>query len=244
MGKGGVLGGGSVLGRSMKEVLAEAAERRMRDDEICHTHGGDVEAEVKKAQEESEGVDADQLEGDRDGMTSGARSGNSSSLGPDAEATSRPKRFDDSKASPDVTSLRSVLGNRPNPPNSASSSKTGSTSSGSRPIPKPIPKPTKPIPQVIDLTEDDPAEQAIRPIEKEEWSCPTCTLLNPITQRACEACTTPNPTPLPPLRSRVKEERGDGGGKVLGWYCDFCGSGPRDMKFWSCGECGWVRKWG
>jgi hypothetical protein len=241
MGKGGVLGGGSVLGRSMKEVLAEAAERRMRDDKICHTHGGDVEAEVEKAHAESEGVDADQLDKDRGEMTSAGSDGPSSEGGT-IKSTSRPSSTNKPNASPDVTTSRAVLGNRPKPQSNSILSRNGTTSSGSRPIPKPIPQ--KPIPQIIDLTEDDPAEQAIRPIEKEEWSCPTCTLLNPITQRACEACTTPNPTPLPPLRSRVKEERGDGGGKVLGWYCDFCGSGPRDMSFWSCGECGWVRKWG
>ena len=34
----------------------------MRDDKICHTtHSSEVEAEVKKAQDESEGVDADHL---------------------------------------------------------------------------------------------------------------------------------------------------------------------------------------
>jgi hypothetical protein len=29
-----------------------------------------------------------------------------------------------------------------------------------------------------------------------------------------------------------------------GWWCEFCGAGPREMGFWSCLECGWVRKWG
>jgi hypothetical protein len=240
MGKGGVLGGGSVLGRSMKEVLAEAAERRMRDDEICHTHGGDVEAEVKKAQAESEGVDADQLDKDRGGMTLAGRDGLSTEGG-SVKLISRPDAITDLKASPGKTTSGPVLDNRLNPQSKPSSSKTGTTSS-TRPIPKPIPQ--NPISQIIDLTEDDPDEQAIRPMERSEWSCPTCTLLNPITEMACDACTTPNPDPPPPSRIRSIERGGDGGGKVQGWFCDFCGSGPRDMSFWSCGECGWVRKWG
>ena len=62
-----------------------------------------------------------------------------------------------------------------------------------------------------------------------DWSCPTCTLVNPISSLTCEACTSPRPA-----------IRGDG----QSWYCEFCGAGPREMGFWSCVECGWVRKWG
>lgn len=64
-----------------------------------------------------------------------------------------------------------------------------------------------------------------------EWQCPTCTLLNLPHILRCEACTSPKP---------VSVSSKDG----KGWMCEFCGSGPRDMSFWSCGECGWVRKWG
>ena len=64
-----------------------------------------------------------------------------------------------------------------------------------------------------------------------EWSCLTCTLLNPPLALVCEACTAPKPQ-----ASRRQ------GGRT--WNCDFCGAGPRGMEFWSCGECGWVRNWG
>ncbi len=63
-----------------------------------------------------------------------------------------------------------------------------------------------------------------------EWSCPTCTLLNPLSARQCEACDTSQPA-----------QRGRNGDS---WWCEFCGAGPREMSFWSCTECGWVRKWG
>jgi hypothetical protein len=62
-----------------------------------------------------------------------------------------------------------------------------------------------------------------------EWSCPTCTLLNPAHSLQCEAC-----------GSAKSTTKGDG----EMWWCEFCGSGPREMGFWSCTDCGWVRKWG
>lgn len=206
----------------MKEVLAEAAERRMRDDKICHTHGGDVEAEVRKAEEESEGVDADQLGG---GSAAGSGStfiSNGQSIKPSPHPVSIPK------PNPQT---------RPNSQSIASSSKTPPTSTKTSSKSNPI----KSKPQVIDLTDDDPDDQPPRTERRDEWSCPTCTLLNPTSQRTCEACAAPNPN-APVQRSglgvRAKTQTGEG------WYCDFCGSGPRDMSFWSCGECGWVRKWG
>ncbi|RSH89248.1 hypothetical protein EHS25_002360 [Saitozyma podzolica] len=65
IGKGGVLGGSGTGGKTMKEVIAEAAERRIRDDKACNTadegHAKEVEAEIRKAAEESEGVDAKDL---------------------------------------------------------------------------------------------------------------------------------------------------------------------------------------
>jgi hypothetical protein len=253
IGKGGVLGGSSVLGRSMKDVLAEvclffppfhsslpiylvspsylqfhlrfhclcqsqnpgrannqAAERRMKDDKICHTAHPDVQAEVQKAEEESEGVDADQMD----------NPGPSGNLTADQLEKAGPSRL---ASTPTSTSI--PLGSRP--PNSSTQAKptpNPKPQSSTKPIPKSIPKS-----EIIDLTADDDPPRYPVPTE---WSCPTCTLLNPNPSRTCEACSTPNPNTPPP------NKKGDG------WFCDFCGSGPRDMSFWSCSECGWVRKWG
>jgi len=258
IGKGGVLGGSSVLGRSMKDVLAEvcssllsilssstclplhlvilvyllsfvvplsmslqcvrraddqAAERRMKDDKSCHTAHPDVQAEVKKAEQESEGVDADQLD---NASPSGSPS-----------TSDQLEKAGPSRIPATSTSSSTPLGVASRPPKlstPAKSTPSSNPSSSARPIPKSIPKS-----EIIDLTDDDPHHTPV----STEWSCPTCTLLNPVSSRTCEACTTHNPT-TPPLPSK----KGDG------WFCDFCGSGPRDMSFWSCSECGWVRKWG
>ena len=194
----------------------------MRDDKICHTtHSYEVEAEVKKAQDESEGVDADQLPASSEGPNEVDPA--STSL-PSTDATKRPSQPTSSRP-PKPISTATTRTPKPIPgPSSTPLTK-------SKPRPKPIAQP-----QVIDLTEDDDSiTTPITPITPvTEWECPTCTLLNPLATRSCEACTTPNPAP-----TSIKSDN-----HIGGWYCDFCGSGPRDMGFWSCSECGWVRKWG
>lgn len=61
-----------------------------------------------------------------------------------------------------------------------------------------------------------------------EWPCDICTLINPGSALVCDACRSPQPH---------RESS-------LGWFCGFCGAGPREMTFWSCDQCGVVRKWG
>lgn len=67
------------------------------------------------------------------------------------------------------------------------------------------------------------------PTAGSQWACPTCTLLNPVRATTCDACTTPRPQQM------VTKD---------GWFCDFCGCGPREMTYWTCGECGSMRTWG
>jgi len=187
----------------------------MRDDKTCHTTHPDVQAEVKKAEEESEGVDAHQLDNAGPSTSPSAPeqvgTAGPSGIAPTPALTTKPIGIASSAPPRTPTTVKPIT--KPIP------------SSSSRTIPKAQPKP-----EIIDLTADDPPPKPLAPTE---WSCPTCTLLNPISSRTCEACTAPNPNTPPPAK------RSDGG-----WFCDFCGSGPRDMSYWSCSECGWVRKWG
>lgn len=74
-----------------------------------------------------------------------------------------------------------------------------------------------------------PVNAPPNPTAGSQWACPTCTLLNPVRATTCDACTTPRP------QQTVTKD---------GWFCDFCGCGPREMTYWTCGECGSMRTWG
>ena len=209
IGKGGVLGGSTVKGKTIQQVVAEAAERRMRDDKACNTtNPGEAEEEVRRAQEESVGVDAKDLPG---GSGSDIRE-----RSPSIEIIEQP---------PAPRSTKQVV-------------KPGTLDSGAmKPVPadgianssirkvKPASAPTaNGHPQTVPTGTKKPSA----PKRATEWSCPTCTLLNPLSRPACDACNTPRP----PVSG------GDG------WWCEFCATGPIDMGLWSCVECGYVRKWG
>ncbi|KDQ31264.1 hypothetical protein PLEOSDRAFT_1037384 [Pleurotus ostreatus PC15] len=57
-----------------------------------------------------------------------------------------------------------------------------------------------------------------------EWSCPTCTLLNPMRALTCDACLTPRPI-----------------NKAYGWMCHACGEYPMPHEFWTCRSCGTMK---
>lgn len=92
-------------------------------------------------------------------------------------------------------------------------------------------RPKPPTPKLPTSKKELGTSPATFTLPSDEWSCPICTLFNPSLALTCEACTTTRP--------KAKEKHG-----VDGWYCEFCNAGPRDMEFWSCLDCGWVRKWG
>ncbi|WVQ96786.1 hypothetical protein IAU59_003893 [Kwoniella sp. CBS 9459] len=294
IGRGGVLGGTGTGGKSMKELIAEAAERRLKDDKSCQAGSSSaVEAEVKRAQEESIGINASDLGSNAIDSDKGVEVGFAGDSGgttladvgklgndkPEADVIDLTTSSDDeggignsgragssrsNGAAPSGSSLtpttaasapsvsRATEGNQPKrklpPANNvvarqpaiASSSKaaTPSTPSSPRTIPK-IPAPSRgdrqPVPQVTSTT----------------WTCATCTLINPPSAKSCEACTTSRPgisiaDAAQPEPGPVADTGGAGTGiwTEEGWFCEFCGDGPREKAYWSCAECGWVRKWG
>jgi len=184
----------------------------MRDDKSCQTshagHAKEVEDEVRKAMEESEGVDAADLP--RVGAENNERESSPEIEildGPPVASSSAPVLVQPAstatKRKPLVAAKQTSRPQQPPPP------------------PPPVSAPSRPDPPTPSL----PSGQ---------WSCETCTLINDASAKACEACSTARPGPIATI-GRMGPE---------GWYCDFCAAGPRDMAFWSCTECGWVRKWG
>ncbi|CAD6570264.1 MAG: hypothetical protein TREMPRED_005707 [Tremellales sp. Tagirdzhanova-0007] len=225
IGKGGVLGGLGTAGKTMKEVLAEAAERRIRDDKACHPesegHAKEVEEEVRKATEESVGIDAADLAAFA--STSLPSSGTSKPTQPSA---------DGNRVSGLVTESPSSNADSSSQPIRKLSSKTPISSGTVRPLRPRSPKLTSNLAtstrSVVPLK---PQHDTLLESPNGKWSCTTCTLLNPPLALTCEACASSRPR-----TGRNPEDEV--------WYCEFCGAGPREMEFWSCAECGWVRKWG
>jgi hypothetical protein len=203
----------------------------MRDDKSCQSqhsgHTKEVEEEVRKAMEESEGVDAADLpeklpitpEDETVGADEVGRNEKDSS--PEIEILDGP---------PPALAPRKTPASSSNivPPVKlkAPAASTSMTKTIAVPVQSQPKWPSPPLPAIN-------RSPAI-PSTTSEWTCETCTLINDAEARSCEACATAKPAPIQTI-GKVGPE---------GWYCDFCGAGPREMSYWSCTECGWVRKWG
>ena len=134
----------------------------------------------------------------------------------------------------------------------------------------PVPEATKPrmgmsssssssslVSEMVDLT--DPA---LYPVDG-SWACGICTLVNPPTHLACDACGIDRPDRTPPrplpqakasrqkpssvrdsnavkavrtLRELEERERARPS-KPLGWLCERCGQ-FMEMEWWTCANCG------
>ncbi|WVR06218.1 hypothetical protein IAU60_003248 [Kwoniella sp. DSM 27419] len=243
IGRGGVLGGTRTEGKSMKDLVADAAERRMRDDKACKAGDDpDVLAEVRKAQQESVGIDASDIETRQEPLARADRPARSmddnvidltEDDGPNASGNApRPSRVQS-------TAIKKALSHGQLLSTSAASADSSSQvrvpyRKAARATDLPIPSP----PQAINRTASETVAH--------DWSCPTCTLINPDTAKRCEACETPGPVTSDQSNSVPYQAPAVGSGLWVeeGWFCEFCGAGPRAKEFWSCAECGWVRKWG
>jgi hypothetical protein len=157
---------------------------------------------------------------------------------PDTSQTSRPGSI---TVNPISATVQLEAG-----PSRTTSTETASTSKTLRkPIPKPSSQCDDPPPKTRTPIESSAAKQSgsrILFLPDGQWSCPTCTLFNGPLALSCEACATQRPAASGKGVKGGRTHRGGDGAE--GWWCDFCGAGPRDMAFWSCGECGWVRNWG
>lgn len=174
---------------------------------------------MRKAQEESVGIDAKDL--------SPSPTGSSKAEDEDfIELTERPDL--PVNTTPTVATRPQPY---PKPPTDAPhSSKPRVTSAAAQKSTRSKAKPTPDRPRPTSSGDNRPPP--LIPATTGEWTCPTCTLINEPLAKTCEACTSPRPN----TTTR--------GGVEGGWFCGFCGAGPRDKEFWSCGECGWVRNFG
>ncbi|CAK9780722.1 WLM-domain-containing protein [Cutaneotrichosporon oleaginosum] len=264
MGRGGVLGGSRTAGKSMREIVAEAAQRRQNDDKTCKVDTKEAEEEARIAQEESVVVEATSEDTARQ---TEAKHGRKRVLGEAVPGTAEAPIVIDDYFPEDVQHAARISTSRVH---DALAARSGSASLCSRTdLPTSAPPtsrlgsapsdPGKPFPVTPESSRsanssspsapqngnkntatgmggtrkpDATASSSGRaaPALSATWSCNTCTLINPISASQCEACAHARPVPNTATMGA--------------WWCEFCGAGPREMSYWSCLECGWVRKWG
>ncbi|OJD17488.1 hypothetical protein AJ78_02409 [Emergomyces pasteurianus Ep9510] len=140
--------------------------------------------------------------------------------------------------------------------------------------PPQIPRETKPNPDTpsqqksSDNSFIDLAEEGINP-DPESWACPACTLVNPPSFLCCDACTSERPLPAKTLstpersvkRARTETQSPAAGisrkpgnkaiqallslekkipNKPLGWVCHSCGT-FMETQWWTCSACGTMK---
>ena len=71
------------------------------------------------------------------------------------------------------------------------------------------------------------------------WTCPICTLHNPIDFLCCDACTTERPEEI--TRRIADDARKAVGPKVDTWRCHLCTT-VMESKWWTCSTCGVMKQ--
>jgi len=230
MNGGGRVGGSGVRNHSNKsprELAAEAAERRARDEKACAS-GPIAQREAEKAAKESIEDKVIDLTDDADWES--------------------PILTQDASLSVAEPFKDPVLGNitRPVQRSSRASSNQGMSPSSANTAPWPCPQCTL-------MNEANTTQCAVcdfvrpRPVAKRDnqnaaflsntrsnampqpslklWSCPQCTLENDGDTHRCAACDSVRPNPA----------------STEGWSCIACGEAGMPAEFWSCRFCGTIK---
>ncbi|EMD42291.1 hypothetical protein CERSUDRAFT_110816 [Gelatoporia subvermispora B] len=214
---GGRLGGSPVRNtKSPRQLAAEAAERRVRDEQACAS-GAVAEQEAEKAAQESREDKVIDLTADTDSE-------------PEFVTVSVGTPSDESSNSPDST---------PKPSSSATSSEhrptpKTSTTRQSRPMNphvrssflKRARAATRTPPSTPATPDERHHSPAILPTTPEGWTCPRCTLINDALTVQCGACLLIRPEPEEPANT---------------WSCAVCGEKGISKDFWSCSFCGSIK---
>jgi hypothetical protein len=107
---------------------------------------------------------------------------------------------------------------------------------------KPVAKKPRVVPKE---NEAPPPDLPSPPQAPSEWTCPICTLHNPIDFLCCDACTTERPeeitrTIAQDARKAVRSTQSMGL-KVDTWRCHMC-STIMESKWWTCSTCGVMKQ--
>ncbi len=220
--------GGTVTTKSPRELAAQAAERRARDDKSCghgHSAGGLDVAKIESERAARDGIihkaaDLPLLRVNGDGVIDLA---SSSDEDDDIIVLSDAVKDDHSSTSAGSASYK---------PSSSPRANGGNAKKRNR-SPDEVP-PMRPAPLSSGTPNNAPASLPMSTLDSRsnEWSCTSCTYINPTVQTQCEMCLA--------LREPFKPEdlSLDGPGP---WTCWICGQEGMPHEFWTCSQCGWVK---
>ncbi|KAG8996311.1 hypothetical protein FRB94_008401 [Tulasnella sp. JGI-2019a] len=228
MNGGGKLGGSNQAGKSIRQLAAEAAERRAKDEKTC---GSGAEAQMESERAARDGVEDDAQ--DIEDMISTERKASDlppTTIDPEIPAVAGPSAAPVKKRRLSPTAAASnrsapPRGVRPSTTNASPSSKAGEDLTCA------VCTFINPVTTVkCEVCDATLPPISVRPKEvptaHEDWPCETCTLLNEPAAVQCGACGTARL-----VKSRITE----------GWTCSFCGESGMEHDFWSCRVCGWVK---
>ncbi|RFU32749.1 hypothetical protein B7463_g3622, partial [Scytalidium lignicola] len=136
---------------------------------------------------------------------------------------------------------------------SSSTTPNASTRPGSRPISRLVTESASKRPKTVaskSLTAPIPESTPVAPIPPlaavTEWSCPTCTLNNPVNYLCCDACATerPSETSRKIAEATLALEKSKAFGASASpktWECKYCTTIMED-KWWTCSTCGKMKE--
>ncbi|KAH8918632.1 WLM-domain-containing protein [Atractiella rhizophila] len=224
--EGRKLGGSRTLGKSPRQMAAEAAERRMKDATACGHGDSNLDEQMQREVEKAAAESTERQIIDLD---------------PDDEA---PLSVPDTRPiAPPTTSPASPSSSTPSIQRAASTpsstqDRQPKISTASRSKPPPIAQGSSgsnpPRPTLV------PKSTSSSTVVPTSWACSACTFLNtnPLALQ-CEICTTVRPSDTLISRSNTDIPTA----RVLddeGWFCHRC-SLKNDNQFWSCGACSAIK---
>ncbi|KAH9837355.1 WLM-domain-containing protein [Rhodofomes roseus] len=239
LGDGGRLGGvRGTTNKSPRQLAAEAAERRARDEKACAS-GAVAQKEVEKAAKESiedRVIDLTASDSDPDSdveivdgpiagpskvVASTTKAANAARTPSGRTSTTTTKRSRPIVFTPSATPASGIAVDASSTKWSCTQCTLVNEAEASRCAVCDFARPRRPP-----STSSTPSAPAATTTD--EWACPRCTLMNDAERFRCATCDAP--------RLNVKREPG-----TDGWTCTVCGEGGTPNDFWSCGFCGSIK---